>query len=80
MVFEDAKSGEEMIRTHTGRTRRLYGEPAKTESNFLTPGDEAAGGIADSGFGATCDTRLLAVEDYDNTTRSEPKAKPKQSG
>ena len=53
MVFEDSQSGEELVRTHTGRTRRLYGEPAQTETSFTTRGDQAvAGFIPDSAFSA----------------------------
>ena len=53
MVFEDSQSGEELVRTHTGRTRRLYGEPAQTETSFTTGGDQAvAGFIPDSAFSA----------------------------
>ena len=82
-MFEDSHSGEEMIRTHTGRTRRLYGEPAQTETSFVTGNDEAAGGIPDSTFSAVRDGRdgrLLAVDDWESS-RSEPrKSKCKQSG
>ena len=80
MVFEDTKSGEEMIRTHTGRTRRLYGEPAQTESSFLAAGDEAAGGFPESEFTGAHDARLLAVEDYDRTISEPRRTKDKQSG
>lgn len=45
VVFEDSQSGEEMIRTHTGRTRRLYGEPAQTETSFTSGGDNAVAGL-----------------------------------
>ena len=83
MVFEDSKSGEEMIRTHTGRTRRLYGEPAQTETSFVTGNDGATGGIAESAFSAARDGkdgRLLAVDDWESS-RSEPRrSKSKQSG
>jgi len=79
VVFEDAKSGEEMTRTHTGRTRRVYGEPPQTESSFSTAGHEGAGGIADSDIGTTRDTRLLAVEDYESTRLEPRKTKSKQS-
>ncbi|KAJ7374044.1 M-phase phosphoprotein 9 [Desmophyllum pertusum] len=82
VVFEDSKSGEEMIRTHTGRTRRLYGEPAQTETSFVTGNDGATGGIAESAFSAARDGkdgRLLAVDDWESS-RSEPRrSKSKQS-
>ncbi|XP_078362054.1 uncharacterized protein LOC144646372 [Oculina patagonica] len=82
VVFEDSKSGEEMVRTHTGRTRRLYGEPAQTETSFVKGTDEATGGIADSAFSSVRDDRdgrLLAVEDWESS-RSEPRrSKDKQS-
>ena len=80
MVFEDTKSGEEMIRTHTGRTRRLYNEAPQTESSFLTAGDEAAGSIAGPGLSAAHDARLLTVEDYDRTISEPRRTKSKQSG
>lgn len=80
VVFEDTKSGEEMIRTHTGRTRRLYNEAPQTESSFLTAGDEAAGSIAEPGLSAAHDARLLTVEDYDRTISEPRRTKSKQSG
>ena len=80
MVFEDPKSGEEMGRTHTGRTRRLYSETPHTESGFLTAGDEAAGEITEPSFSAAREARLLAVEDYDRTISEPRKTKSKQSG
>ena len=50
-MFENSQSGEEMIRTHTGRTRRLYGEPAQTGTSFTSGGDNAVAGlICDSPF------------------------------
>ena len=82
-MFEDSKSGEEMIRTHTGRTRRLYGEPPQTEAGFVTANDDAASGIHDSTFSPVRDGkdgRLLAVDDLENSRTEPRKSKPKQSG
>ncbi|XP_020631831.1 uncharacterized protein LOC110068764 isoform X2 [Orbicella faveolata] len=82
VVFEDSKSGEEMIRTHTGRTRRLYGEPAQTEASFVTANDDSASGIRDSTFSAVRDGkdgRLLAVDDWESSRTEPKKSKPKQS-
>ena len=69
-----------MIRTHTGRTRRLYGEPPQTESSFLAAGDEAAGDFPQSECSGAHDARLLAVEDYDRTISESRRTKDKQSG
>ena len=83
VVFEDSKSGEEMVRTHTGRTRRLYGEPAQTEASFATGADEATGGIADSAFSSVQDGRdgrLLAVNDWESNRTEPRRSKSKQSG
>lgn len=80
VVFEDTKSGEETVRTHTGRTRRVYGEPAQTESSFLAPGDGATGGSSESEFIGANDARLLTVEDYNRTISVPRRTKDKQSG
>jgi len=72
-----------MIRTHTGRTRRLYGEPAQTEASFVTANDDAASGGHDSMFNPARDRkdgRLLAVDDWDSSRTEPKKSKPKQSG
>lgn len=81
VVFEDSQSGEELIRTHTGRTRRLYGEPAQTEMGFVTTNDDAAGGTHDSSFSADRnekDVRLSAVDDRESSRTDPRKSKPKQ--
>ena len=74
MVFEDKNSGEEMVRTHMGRTWRVYNEPAQTESNFVAGGDETASGIA------ACNTRLLNAEDFDSTLSEPRNTNLKQNG
>lgn len=82
-MFEDSHSGEEMIRTHTGRTRRLYGEPAQTETNFLTANDDPPTGVRDSSFIAVTegkDGRLSALDDWESNRTEPRKSKPKQSG
>lgn len=81
VVFEDSQSGEELIRTHTGRTRRLYGEPPQTEMGFVTTNDDASGGVRDSTFSADRnekDGRLSAVDDRDSGRTDLRKSKPKQ--
>ena len=82
-MFEDSHSGEEMIRTHTGRTRRLYGEPAQTETRFLTANDDTASGVRDPSYSAVkdgIDGRLSAVVDWESSRTEPRKSKPKQSG
>ena len=82
-MFEDSHSGEEMVRTHTGRTRRLYGEPAQTETSFVTANDDVASGFRDSVYSAGRDGkdgRLLALEDWESSRTEPKKSKPKQSG
>ena len=72
-----------MIRTHTGRTRRLYGEPAQTETSFVTPNDDAVSGIRDSTFSADRnekDGRLSAADDRESGRTELRKSKPKQIG
>ena len=82
-MFEDSQSGEELIRTHTGRTRRLYGEPAQTEMGFVTTNDDAAGGIHDSKFSTDQnekDGRLSALDHRESGQTDSRKSKPKQIG
>ena len=73
-MFEDKNSGEEMVRTHMGRTWHVYNEPVQTESNFISNGDEAAVGIA------ACNTRLLTADDFDSTVSEPRRTKSKQNG
>ncbi|XP_044168787.1 LOW QUALITY PROTEIN: synaptonemal complex protein ZEP1-like [Acropora millepora] len=65
VVFEDTNSGEEMFRSHTGRTCRTYSEPAQTEATFLPSTDEAASGVTDSSFSTSRNTRMLTADDYE---------------
>lgn len=78
VVFEDTNSGEEMFRSHTGRTCRMYSEPAQTEATFIPSTDEAASGLTDSSFSTSRNTRMLTTDDYE---AFEPrKSKSKQKG
>lgn len=65
VVFEDTNSGEEMFRSHTGRTCRTYSEPAQTEATFLPSTDEATSGVTDSSFSTSRNTRMLTADDYE---------------
>lgn len=69
-----------MFRSHTGRTCRVYNDPVQTEANFIASGSEVAGGLGDSTFGTSRNTRMLAAEEYDSDVSEPRKAKLKQSG
>ncbi|XP_068747542.1 M-phase phosphoprotein 9-like isoform X2 [Montipora capricornis] len=75
VVFEDANSGEEMFRSHTGRTCRMYSEPAQTEASFIPSSDEAANGLTDSSFGTSRNSRMLPADDYDGIEPRKTKSK-----